>query len=48
MSWIYVLKLPNIVCKEIVEKRSLFTKGKGSQRSTRTGLGPGGFSSGGI
>lgn len=26
-----VLKLPNM-CEEIVEKRSLFTKGKGSQR----------------
>jgi len=24
----FVLKLPNSVCKEIVEKRSLFTKGK--------------------
>lgn len=41
MSWICVLKLPNIVCEEIVEKRSLFTKGKGSQRLTRIYLGPG-------
>lgn len=45
MSWICVLKLPNIVCEEIVEKRSLFTKGKGSQRLNQDLFGTRGFSS---
>lgn len=29
MSWICVLKLPNIVCEEIVEKTQLVYKGEG-------------------
>lgn len=45
MSWICVLKLPNIVCEEIVKKRSLFTKGKGSQRLNQDLFGTRGFSS---
>lgn len=45
MSWICVLKLPNIVCEEIVEKRSLFTKGKGSQCLNQDLFGTRGFSS---
>lgn len=40
------LKLPNIVCEEIVRKRrSLFTKGTGSQRLNQDLFGTRGFSS---
>lgn len=42
---ICVLKLPNIVCEEFVEKRSLFTKGEGFSMLNQDLFGTRGFSS---
>lgn len=48
MSWICVLKLPNIVCEEIVKNAACLQRGRVLNVQTRIYLGPGDLAVGGI